>query len=297
MQHRTFNLEAIALDPRGHDSEEGSNKTPPFQPNPYWQTCLRCGTTQNVTRAHIQTNNTQTQQDVFPLFGPEYGYADECIGVSVRNHIPLCGTRGQQGTCHHEFDSGRLTLLYDPFRRGYYFYGKPNTMLRIPRQFRPYRRLLVWRARRDAVRRVDFDLLDLARLVEGAHASDAGTSRAPASKKRTEGVNSHDSWEVAAADTIRHEDVERLNILITHHKLELANALAIINLLPSEEDFDVHNNFKVDKTSLGKRSLGRATRDRRFPKEKGWELVYDESDGVCYFNTYTNMCHWVPRGG
>ena len=47
-------------------------------------------------------------------FGINNRYVDELDSKSKRNFIPLCGTKGQAGTCHNEFDNYGITLLYNP---------------------------------------------------------------------------------------------------------------------------------------------------------------------------------------
>ena len=82
---------------------------------------------------------------------------DELDSKSKRNFIPLCGTKGEAGTCHNEFDNFGITLLYNPLTKKYVKYClnpdfKPNENLHgeeteITGEFPPYCRLLSWRSR------------------------------------------------------------------------------------------------------------------------------------------------------
>ena len=76
--------------------------------------------------------------------------------------IPLCGTKGEAGTCHNEFDNFGITLLYNPLTKKYVKYclnsnfktdknlhGKETE---IVGEFPPYCRLLSWRSRTCAQR-------------------------------------------------------------------------------------------------------------------------------------------------
>ena len=93
----------------------------------------------------------------YKKFGINNRYVDELDSKSKRNFIPLCGTKGQAGTCHNEFDNFGITLLYNPLTKKYVKYClnpdfKPNENLHgeeteITGEFPPYCRLLSWRSR------------------------------------------------------------------------------------------------------------------------------------------------------
>jgi hypothetical protein len=73
------------------------------------------------------------------------------------NFIPLCGSEGELGTCHNEFDTFGITLLYNPLTTNYVIgclnqNFKPDLELNlkdivIKDAVKPYRRLLAWRAK------------------------------------------------------------------------------------------------------------------------------------------------------
>jgi hypothetical protein len=115
--------------------------------------CAFCGSTGNITMAHIVAGATGVDYSPFCL-----GYSTPLDVRSARNFLPLCGTEGNSGTCHDEFDKFRITLLYNPLRVVYTIYcldlvnsPKADLHLRdiaVDPNFPPYRRLLAWRTRK-----------------------------------------------------------------------------------------------------------------------------------------------------
>jgi hypothetical protein len=115
------------LEPLKAFDHEGSIKTPQFSVSAsdtdfwdYWEVCINCGykehkhnppkpNTKIVSRAHL-IPNSKTFKNLFNYFGKSDNYRDDFKPKSTRNHIPLCGTRGQKYTCHDLFDSGKLVL-------------------------------------------------------------------------------------------------------------------------------------------------------------------------------------------
>ena len=187
LKQEKFNL--LANDERvAIFSASGSDRTPHFPLHDYWTKCLCCGTKTNVVRAHLVVNSEKFK-GVYPQFSKFGGYSTDFEGISERNHIPLCGTLGQLGTCHHSFDSAQMSLIYNPFSRLFKIYWPKNKVhhqkvVTIPEAKKPYRRLLVWRARHDAIRNYDLELLRLSNICEGAKCSVASTSAAQPKKKR-----------------------------------------------------------------------------------------------------------------
>jgi hypothetical protein len=123
----------------------------------YGGRCLLCDETTGVGFAHIVASAKELN---FKSFGVENGYIDELDVSSPRNFIPLCGSKGDRGTCHDEFDSYRIALFYNPFGRNYTvhclddkfkdgaIHGK---VVNISGPCHPYRRLLAWRSRKCAL--------------------------------------------------------------------------------------------------------------------------------------------------
>jgi hypothetical protein len=222
--HEAFQLMADSADSRALlFSEVGSNRTPPFRQNSaYWATCLHCGVKNNVTRAHLMTNADRLRKEQQKYFGLEAGYASEFDGFSERNHIPLCGTLGKIGTCHHNFDSGKLTLVYNPFSRKYFFYELDKKLheVQVPKDIVPYRRVLAWRARHDAIRRSDIILLRLATLAINAQSSDYGTTSARKSRKRGREEKDDDSWDLANQKNLSMEDSSLSSISISEQHMK-----------------------------------------------------------------------------
>jgi hypothetical protein len=120
----------------------------------YGDACLFCGTDEGVTCAHIVADTPSKSYEEFGKLG---GYKDDLDVKSVRNFIPLCGTKGELGTCHNEFDTFGITLLYNPLTTNYVIGClnqdfKPELELNlkdiaIKGAVKPYRRLLAWRAK------------------------------------------------------------------------------------------------------------------------------------------------------
>jgi hypothetical protein len=115
--------------------------------------CAFCGTTNNITIAHIVAGSNDIDYSAF-----NKGYETPLDVKSARNFLPLCGTLGLQGTCHDEFDRYRITLLYNPFDDVYTIFcldlnnspkaGLHNQNIVVDPNFPPYRRLLAWRTRK-----------------------------------------------------------------------------------------------------------------------------------------------------
>jgi hypothetical protein len=115
--------------------------------------CAFCGTTNNITIAHIVAGSNDIDYSAF-----NKGYETPLDVKSARNFLPLCGTLGLQGTCHDEFDRYRITLLYNPFDEVYTIFcldlnnspkaGLHNQNIVVDPNFPPYRRLLAWRTRK-----------------------------------------------------------------------------------------------------------------------------------------------------
>ena len=124
----------------------------------YGGKCLFCGEDE-FTCAHIVSD---VKGEDYKKFGINNRYVDELDSKSKRNFIPLCGTKGQAGTCHNEFDNFGITLLYNPLTKKYVKYClnpdfKPDENLHgeeteITGEFPPYCRLLSWRSRTCAQR-------------------------------------------------------------------------------------------------------------------------------------------------
>jgi hypothetical protein len=127
-------------------------------------------------------------KDNYDLFGIQNNYKDELDPKCERNFLILCGTKGSstnQGkttkynSCQLLFDHFELTILYDPFQRGYrYWRLKPGHPLyngknpyggevQLQRSHQPYRRLLIWRCRQAKLQRLimysGFKLAELLR--------------------------------------------------------------------------------------------------------------------------------------
>jgi hypothetical protein len=106
--------------------------------------CLFCGSTTNVTLAHLVASNTQIN---YREFGTGT-YRDNLDPTSLRNFIPLCGTLGETGTCHHEFDTHQVSLFYNPFERKYSLCKFADLSFKVVTvKHKPYHRLMAWRTR------------------------------------------------------------------------------------------------------------------------------------------------------
>ena len=118
--------------------------------------CLFCGETEGVTAAHLVA---AVKDCDYKEFGQLNGYTDELEVTSPRNFLPLCGTKGQAGSCHDEFYNYRIALLYNPIERKYCVHcldesfkdGKVHgNVFEISGPSPPYRRLRAWRSRKAA---------------------------------------------------------------------------------------------------------------------------------------------------
>jgi hypothetical protein len=124
----------------------------------YGRKCLFCGCSGKISTVHLVAGNSKVN---YSPFGSANGYIGELDVKSPRNFIPLCGTLGQEGTCHDGFDKHLIMILHNPlaknpsekyqlhcFGAGYqHLHGK---FIPIPSDpdVRPYHRLLAWRARK-----------------------------------------------------------------------------------------------------------------------------------------------------
>ena len=72
--------------------------------------CMGCGSDSNLSIAHIVSHRRGA--DINVLFGTDGNYIDGVDVESERNYLVLCGSHGQQGTCHNYFDSLQMSLYY-----------------------------------------------------------------------------------------------------------------------------------------------------------------------------------------
>ena len=72
--------------------------------------CMGCGNNSNLSIAHIVSHRRGA--DINLLFGTDGNYIDEVDVESERNYLVLCGSHGQQGTCHNYFDNLQMSLYY-----------------------------------------------------------------------------------------------------------------------------------------------------------------------------------------
>ena len=72
--------------------------------------CMGCGNNSNLSIAHIVSHRRGA--DINLLFGTDGNYIDEVDIESERNYLVLCGSHGQQGTCHNYFDNLQMSLYY-----------------------------------------------------------------------------------------------------------------------------------------------------------------------------------------
>jgi hypothetical protein len=165
----------------------------------YGENCLFCGTS-GATLAHLVAGNVAVNYSSFSR--PKY--RDDLDVKSPRNFIPLCGTYGQNGTCHNEFDCYKMSLLFHPFTSEYRIFcldakfQKYNDLndkvVAVSSTFPPYRRLLAWRARK-CVNEHPYLLADRGEaLLDYAKFSEISRSVAAEEKDSDEAeVDDHDS--------------------------------------------------------------------------------------------------------
>ena len=121
----------------------------------YKGVCVLCGEV-GATRAHLISGNSTT---VFEGFGPPR-YKEGLDVKSVRNFLPLCGTFGEIGTCHNEFDTYGLAILYNAICGEPYHYcfclnpkfAKRDVVhmkkLELNENHKPYKRVLAIHAKK-----------------------------------------------------------------------------------------------------------------------------------------------------
>jgi hypothetical protein len=122
----------------------------------YGRVCLFCGSNEGVTLAHLVAGNPVVN---YGVFGPPK-YVDPFDYRSARNFIFLCGTSGQKGTCHNEYDSYLIGMVPLPLGGGanqcqliclrpdFEKYKELNNKTILMREPHPYRRILTWRNRK-----------------------------------------------------------------------------------------------------------------------------------------------------
>ena len=72
--------------------------------------CMGCGIDSDLSIAHIVSHRRSA--DINTLFGIDGDYIDDVDVESERNYLVLCGSHGQQGTCHNYFDNLQMSLYY-----------------------------------------------------------------------------------------------------------------------------------------------------------------------------------------
>jgi len=71
--------------------------------------CFGCGTT-SLSTEHIIPS---ISANAFSAFGHSNGYAEDIDPESPANYLILCGNKGVQGTCHHAYDTLKISLYED----------------------------------------------------------------------------------------------------------------------------------------------------------------------------------------
>ena len=117
--------------------------------------CLFCGRADGdpcrISMAHLVSSGRDDYSQL-NAHGEEHNVNPR----STRNLIPLCGTQGAIGTCHHLFDNQAIALIYNPLKQGYGLHCfTPNerikayqeVALKVPHNCRPYQRVLNARAK------------------------------------------------------------------------------------------------------------------------------------------------------
>ena len=139
----------------------------------YNNSCLFCGSTVNLTVAHLIAHNSKED---YSAYGPPT-YSSPIDLSSIRNRIVLCGTKTGRGTCHNLFDHHNVMLLFNPFENVYKLrcvsegndnFAVGNTYdISFPAHMRdedrPYKRALAWRAKKcvlENAHRVTANFLD-----------------------------------------------------------------------------------------------------------------------------------------
>ena len=67
------------------------------------------GRNSGLTVAHIVPNMPQ----INVLFGTDNNYKDNITIECESNYLVLCGTQGQNGSCHNEYDNFQMSLYYN----------------------------------------------------------------------------------------------------------------------------------------------------------------------------------------
>ena len=117
--------------------------------------CLFCGRADGkpfrISMAHLVSSGVDDYSQL-----NVYGEEDNVNPSSPRNLIPLCGTHGVIGSCHHLFDNQAIALMYNPLKQGYglhcftpnkWFTEYQEVALKVPHSCRPYQRVLNARAK------------------------------------------------------------------------------------------------------------------------------------------------------
>ena len=128
--------------------------------------CAFCGSTTELTVAHIVADNTTSSTS----FGPPV-YKDTADLKGTKNRLLLCGSKTTRGSCHNRFNYHTVTIIYDAFRKRYFLKrldndpADPNTskydtdgkieltaINTLPDDQKPYKRLIAWRMRAAAMK-------------------------------------------------------------------------------------------------------------------------------------------------
>jgi hypothetical protein len=149
----------ISADPRmfvfssAIKSKNGSHKTASEYHIEKFSTCVFCGSSEDVTMAHLISEVQESDGVSLAMFNCPH-YKTDLVVKSPRNFIRLCGTKGRRGTCHDAFDHYCLSLIYDPAQGNYIIWsvdassGLHQKRITLSTEFPPYKRLLCWRFRK-----------------------------------------------------------------------------------------------------------------------------------------------------
>ena len=111
--------------------------------------------------AELMRNRSEFQWHIWYQAGEMITHSSMCMEDNVnprspRNLIPLCGTHGAIGSCHHLFDYQAIALMCNPLKQGYGLHCfTPNEWIKeyqevaliVPHSYRPYKRVLNARAK------------------------------------------------------------------------------------------------------------------------------------------------------
>lgn len=110
---------AVFIDHNGCGSSKVSDKNRTIVRDGFGNKCWICGTTTDLSVAHIIPGNKETfDKTIFEDLNHDYDSKFELS--DPRNMLLLCGDKNKKGTCHYHYDNHQWSIFYNGLDNHFY---------------------------------------------------------------------------------------------------------------------------------------------------------------------------------